>query len=176
MRHERSGLTESERYTWLAEIDSELHLNKPGSASSARERRNKGWALKSAKRTNKMEEKVKAFLVQKFNQGVAGRQKADPIHVAREIKSIRDSSGKLQFKPDEWRTAQQISNFFARMSVGGDRGITISRLPYVFVPLFPLLPPFIAFLPLSYKSRCLIPYSDSNRECFGLVQNKKIVL
>lgn len=84
--------------------------------SSARERRNKGWALKSTKRTNRMEEKVKAFLVQKFNQGVAGGQKADPIHVAREMKSIRDSSGTLQFKPDEWRTAQQISNFFARMS------------------------------------------------------------
>ncbi|CAH3159614.1 unnamed protein product [Porites evermanni] len=30
--------------------------------SSARERRNKGWALKSTKRTNRMEEKVKAFL------------------------------------------------------------------------------------------------------------------
>ena len=67
-------------------------------------------------RTNRMEEKVKAFLVQKFYQGVAGAQKADPIHVAREMKSIRDSSGKLQFKPDEWRTAQQFSNFFARMS------------------------------------------------------------
>lgn len=84
--------------------------------SSARERRNKGWALKSTKRTNRMEEKVKAFLVQKFNQGVAVGQKADPIHVAREMKSIRDSSGTLQFKPNEWRTAQQISNFFARMS------------------------------------------------------------
>ena len=28
------------------------------------------------------------FLVQKFNQGVAGGQKADPVHVAREM-SIR---------------------------------------------------------------------------------------
>ena len=84
--------------------------------SSARERRNIGWALKSTKRTTRMEEKVKAFLVQKFNHGVVGGQKADPIHVAREMKSIRNSSGKLQFKLDEWRTAQQISNFFARMS------------------------------------------------------------
>ena len=85
--------------------------------SSTRERRNIGWALKSTKRTSRMEEKVKAFLAQKFNQGVAGRQKADPIHVAREVKSVaRDSRGKLQFKPDEWRTAQQISNLYARMS------------------------------------------------------------
>ena len=35
--------------------------------SSARERRNIGWALKSTKRTIRMEEEVKAFLVQKFN-------------------------------------------------------------------------------------------------------------
>ena len=84
--------------------------------SSARERRNVGWALKSTKWTTRMEEKVKAFLVQKCHQGVAGGQKADPIQVAREMKTIRDSSGKLQFKPDEWGTAQQISSFFARMS------------------------------------------------------------
>ena len=32
------------------------------------------------------------------------------------MKSIRDSSGKLQFKPEELRTAQQMSNFLARMS------------------------------------------------------------
>ena len=56
------------------------------------------------------------FLVQKFNQGVVGGQKADPVHAAREMKSIRDSGGKLQFNPDEWRTAQQISTFFARTS------------------------------------------------------------
>ena len=64
--------------------------------SSASERRNVGWALKSTKRTTRMEEKVKAFLVQKFNQGVAWGQKADPIQVAREMKNIRDSSGKTR--------------------------------------------------------------------------------
>ena len=64
---------------------------------------------------------------------------------------------------------------------GGDRGVTISRFPYPvlpppvrFCPFVSRLPPFIVFLPLSRKSRCLTPYSDSNRECFGLVQNKKL--
>ena len=75
--------------------------------SSARERCNIGWALKSTK--------PGPLPVEKFNQGVAGGQKADPIHVAREMKSIRDSTGK--FIPHEWRIAQQISNFFARMSI-----------------------------------------------------------
>ena len=48
--------------------------------------------------------------------------------------------------------------------------MTISRFPY------PVLPPPVLFcplcLPLSCKSRCLTPYP--NRECFGLVQNKKL--
>ena len=52
--------------------------------------------------------------------------------------------------------------------VGGDRGVTISRFPYPvlpppvrFCPFVSRLPPFIVFLPLSCKSRCLTPYSDS---------------
>ncbi|XP_078348424.1 uncharacterized protein LOC144633421 [Oculina patagonica] len=44
------------------------------------------------------------------------RSKADPVQVAREMKCVRDGSGKLQFKPEEWRTAKQISSFFSRMS------------------------------------------------------------
>ena len=51
---------------------------------------------------------------------------------------------------------------------GGDRGVTISRFPYPvlpppvrFCPFVSRLPPFIVFLPLSCKSRCLTPYSDS---------------
>lgn len=67
--------------------------------SSATERRNIARALKSSKQTTRMGEKVKAFLVQTFNQRVAGVQKAESFHLAREMKSIRDSSGKLQFKP-----------------------------------------------------------------------------
>ena len=63
-------------------------------------------------------------------------------------------------------------------SGGGDRGVTISRFPLPVLPppvfffLSLCLPTFIVFLPLSCKSRCLTPYS--NRECFGLVQNKKL--
>ena len=60
-----------------------------------------------------MEEKVKAFLIQKFNQGAAGGERDDPVQVAREMKCVRDVNKKLQFRQEEWRTAQQISNFFS---------------------------------------------------------------
>ena len=63
--------------------------------------------------------------------------------------------------------------------VVGDRGVTISCFPYPvlpppvpFCPFVSQLPPLIVFLPLSCKSRCLTPYF--NRECFDLVQNKKL--
>ena len=39
------------------------------------------------------------FLVQKFNQGVAGGQKADPVHVAREMKSIGYNSNQTNGEP-----------------------------------------------------------------------------
>ena len=84
--------------------------------SSTSECRSEGWALKTIKRSPRMGEKVKAFLIQIFNQGATGGQKADPVQVAREMKCARDSCGKLQFKPEEWRTAKQISSFFSRMS------------------------------------------------------------
>ena len=58
---------------------------------------------------------------------------------------------------------------------GGGQGGHNLPPPVRFCPFVSRLPPFIVFLPLSCKSRCLTPYSDSNRECFGLVQNKKIV-
>ena len=56
---------------------------------------------------------------------------------------------------------------------GGGQGVTIPHFPHPvlpppvrFCPFVSRLPPFIVFLPLSCKSHCLTPYSDSNRECF----------
>ena len=66
---------------------------------------------------------------------------------------------------------------------GGDRGVTISRLPYPvlpppvpFGPFVSRLPPFIVFLPLSCKWRCLTPYSDSIRSALVLFKIKKCVI
>ena len=84
--------------------------------SRTMECRSKGSTLETTKRAPRIEEKVKIVFIQKFNQGAAVGQKADPVQVAREMKCVRDGSGKLHFKPEEWRTSQQIKNFFSRMS------------------------------------------------------------
>ena len=75
-----------------------------------------GWALKTIKRAPRMIEKAKAYLVEKFNSGVTSGQKADPVQVAREVKSARGGEGQLLFQPNEWRTSKQISSFFSRSS------------------------------------------------------------
>ena len=75
-----------------------------------------GWALKTTRRAPRMVEKAKAFLIEKFNAGATGRQKSDPAQVAKEMKFAKDTRGNLLFQPEEWRTAQQISSFFSRLS------------------------------------------------------------
>ena len=65
-----------------------------------------GWALKTVNKPSRMEDHVKAYLVQKFDTGCRTGQKADPVQVAREMKIVKDDAGDLLFTPQEWRTAQ----------------------------------------------------------------------
>lgn len=75
-----------------------------------------GWALKIVKEKKRFEEKVKAFLIEKFETGEKSSNKADPLAVAKEMKTKRDERGHLFFLPEEWKTAQQIKSFFSRYS------------------------------------------------------------
>ena len=75
-----------------------------------------GWALKTVKKPTRTVKKAKDYLVQKFDAGTKTGLKADPVQVSREMKYVKDNSGQLLFKPDEWRTAQQINSFFSRLS------------------------------------------------------------
>lgn len=78
--------------------------------------RSMGWALKVSKKRPRLGEKVKAFLIEKFEMGERSGNKADPLSVSREMKLKKDQTGKLFFAPDEWKTAQQIKSFFSRYS------------------------------------------------------------
>ena len=71
--------------------------------SRTMESQSEGWALKMTTRAPRIKEKLKIFLT----------QKANPVPEAKEMKCVRDSSGKLHFKLEEWRIAQQISNFYS---------------------------------------------------------------
>jgi len=89
-----------------------------------------GWALKITERPTKMTDNVKTFLMMKFEQGVRTGNKADSVQVAREMKTLRNEDGELTFKPEEWRTAQQISSLFSHQTAAlSHRGIDAKEIP-----------------------------------------------
>lgn len=74
-----------------------------------------GWALKKTKKKQRFEEKVKSFLIEKFEMRERYGNKVDPLSVSREMRLLK-KDGKLYFEPAEWKTAQQIKSFFSRHS------------------------------------------------------------
>ena len=77
-----------------------------------------------------MTDKVKTFLTKKFEEGVGTGNKADPVQVAREMKTLRNEDGRSTFKPEEWRTVQQISSLFLRKTaVQRHRGVDAEEIP-----------------------------------------------
>ena len=100
------------------------------SAAGASTQRPLGWALKATKRPSRMSDNVKTFLVKKFEDGARTGNKADPVRVAKEMKTLRNEEGRLTFKPEEWRTAQQISSLFSRLTAAlRHRGIEAEKIP-----------------------------------------------
>ena len=75
-----------------------------------------GWALKATQKRPRLEEKVKAYLIEKYEAGERSDTKADPLSVSREMKFRRDDKGELVFQPEEWKTAKTIKIFFSRYS------------------------------------------------------------
>ena len=76
-----------------------------------------GWALKATKKRPGLGEKVKAYLVEKFEVGERSGTKADPPSVSREMKFLnKGDNGKLIFTPEEWKAQQSIKSFLSRYS------------------------------------------------------------
>ena len=68
-----------------------------------------GWALKATQKRPRLGEKVKAFLIRKFEAGERSGTNADPF-------SREDDKGELVFQPEEWKTAKMIKSLFSRYS------------------------------------------------------------
>ena len=79
------------------------------SASSKTKASSMGWALKATQKRPRLGEKVKAFLIRKFEAGERSGTNADPF-------SREDDKGELVFQPEEWKTAKMIKSLFSRYS------------------------------------------------------------
>lgn len=76
-----------------------------------------GWALAKPRTGSvRFPEKVRNYLIAKFNVGEKTGLKSDPDHVQGEMRHARDHSGERLFVRDEWLTATQIKGFFSRLA------------------------------------------------------------
>lgn len=75
-----------------------------------------GWASRDSKKSRyqRFTEKQKAYLEKKFNEGEKMGVKANPESVSKEMRHLRDHSGKRVFTVEEFLRPQQISSFFSR--------------------------------------------------------------
>ena len=64
-----------------------------------------------------MTDNIKTFLIKKLEEGARTGNKADTMQVAREMKTLRNEDGEPTYKPEEWRTLQQISSLFSHQTV-----------------------------------------------------------
>ena len=76
-----------------------LHGEDSSRAARAPALRPLGWALKVTKRPTRMTNKVKTLLTKNC---VKTGNKADPVQVAREMKTLGDKDGQSTIKPEEY--------------------------------------------------------------------------
>ena len=76
-----------------------------------------GWALKGPRKGSALSENVKSFLTDQFSAGIRTGHKADVMHVAKVMKTLKNINGQFVFLPAEWRTAKQISSFLVGLQL-----------------------------------------------------------
>ena len=65
--------------------------------------RNMGWALKTTKKRKRFEEKVKSFLIEKFEMGERYGNKVDPLSVSREMRLLEKDNKLSTSNPQSGR-------------------------------------------------------------------------
>ena len=85
-----------------------------------------GWALSKPKTGSvRFSDKIRQYLIYKFDAGEKTGEKANPIQVAADIRTTTDNGGNRYFTREEWLTPTQIKGFFSRQAklqrTGGGR-------------------------------------------------------
>ena len=75
----------------------------------------KGWALKeSEKKHRRFNKKQKQYMDKKFDEGEKTGIKSSGEEVSKEMRYVRDASGRRIFNFDEYLRPQQITSYFSR--------------------------------------------------------------
>ena len=90
----------------------EFELNK----GSDRQVLQEGWSLKKSSKHYRFNEKQKAYLLSKFNVGMASGHKVNPEVVAKEMRRCVSPDKERMFTVSEFLAGQQIKSFFSRQA------------------------------------------------------------
>ncbi|XP_068684474.1 uncharacterized protein [Montipora foliosa] len=81
-----------------------------------------GWALtKQRAGSTRFPEKVKNYLMAKFDLGEQSGLKADPQQYSNDMRKARDEQNRRLFEREEWLTKSQVQGFFSRLSANRRR-------------------------------------------------------
>ena len=82
------------------------------------------WAL-SKPRTGatRFPQKVRDYLITRFDLDEAAGNKADPNQVSLDMRAAKGQDGERRFKRDEWLTKTQIQGFFSRLAKTRRKGL-----------------------------------------------------
>ena len=81
-----------------------------------------GWALHKKGGSVRFSQKVRQYLVRKFNIGQDTGRKEDPAQVAKDMLTASTIDGERMFDRSEWLSKCQIQGFFLRLSASIERG------------------------------------------------------
>ena len=89
---------------------------------SSTPRLQKGWALYKKCGGARFPEKVRRYLMHKFNIGQGTGRKEDPAQVAKDMRTASTIDGERMFDRTEWLSKCQIQGFFSRLSASIKQG------------------------------------------------------
>ena len=89
----------------------------------------KGWALHKKCRGARFPEKVRRYLIHKFNIGQGTGRKEDPAQVAKDMRTASTIDGERMFDRTEWLSKCQIQGFFSRLSASIKQGHQMDTEP-----------------------------------------------
>ena len=83
------------------------------SASQVTAENKMGWALKQSVASVRFNEKVREYLIAKFDAGEKSGRKANPGDVEMEMRNSREENNCRRFTCEEWLMSTQIKSFFS---------------------------------------------------------------
>ena len=105
-----------EKFSSLSEDDSTNAIERQGS-EPFQSNVSEGWALHKPKGgAVRFSEKVRQYLISKFDIGEQSGRKEDPRQVSQDMRKAKGENGERLFSWEEWLTKAQIQGFFSRLS------------------------------------------------------------